>query len=133
MVFDLFLNVSPLAGVGHVGLSLPELGQVEGGNLLRLLNLLLVAPDLGLQLINQTLNIQNKLYILCSFFKGTLTRDFLPLFFSSNNFPWVPDTQVKAFRIWLRIREDNRQSVIDTTVTGTAVSMKPLCISQRCH
>jgi hypothetical protein len=54
----LFLNVSPLAGVGHVGLGLPELGQVEGGNLLRLLDLLLVAPDLGLQLINQTLHKQ---------------------------------------------------------------------------
>jgi hypothetical protein len=36
------------------------------------------------------------LYILFNF-KGTLTRDFRPLFFSSNNFLWVPDTQVKAF------------------------------------
>jgi hypothetical protein len=42
-------------GGGEVGLSLPELGQVEGGDLLRLLNLLLVAPDLPLQLVNQAL------------------------------------------------------------------------------
>jgi hypothetical protein len=32
-----------------------------------------------------------------SFFKGILTQDFRPLFSSSNNFPWVPDTQIKAF------------------------------------
>jgi hypothetical protein len=35
--------------------------------------------------------------IVLFLFKGTLTPDFRPLFFSSNNFPWVLDTQVEAF------------------------------------
>jgi hypothetical protein len=40
-----------------------------------------------------------------------MIRDFRPLFiFSSNNFPWVPDTQGNI-RIWLRIREDIRKKV----------------------
>jgi hypothetical protein len=55
-ITDLFLNVCPLAGVGHVGLGLPELGQVERGDLLCLFDLLLVASDLGLKLVNQALH-----------------------------------------------------------------------------
>ena len=39
----------------ELGLGLPELGQVEGGDLLRLLDLLLVGADLALQLVNQRL------------------------------------------------------------------------------
>jgi hypothetical protein len=38
-----------------LGLSLAELGQVQGGDLLRLLDLLLVGADLALQLVNQSL------------------------------------------------------------------------------
>ena len=55
------LGESLLAGLGGVGaggelgLGLAELGQVEGGDLLRLLNLLLVGADLALQLVNQGL------------------------------------------------------------------------------
>ena len=37
-------------------LSLPELGQVDGGDLLRLLDLLLVGLDLTLQLVDQSLH-----------------------------------------------------------------------------
>ena len=37
-------------------LGLPKLGQVEGGDLLGLLNLLLVGLDLALQLVNETLH-----------------------------------------------------------------------------
>ena len=40
----------PLLGLLQLLLSLPELGQVEGGDLLRLLDLLLVRLDLRLQL-----------------------------------------------------------------------------------
>ena len=39
-----------LLGLLQLLLGLPELGQVEGGDLLGLLNLLLVGLDLGLQL-----------------------------------------------------------------------------------
>jgi len=46
-------------GRGEVGLGLPELGEVECGDLLRLFNLLLVAPDLALQLVNQALRTNN--------------------------------------------------------------------------
>jgi hypothetical protein len=55
--------------------------------------------------------------------KGTLTRDFRPLCFSSNNFLWVPDTQhrLKPFRVWLRIRKENRQSWLHSGVIDTAV------------
>jgi hypothetical protein len=56
-------------------------------------------------------------------------------FFSSNNFPWVPDTQVKAFSNMASNARSNRQSwlhsgvnsgVIDNAVTCTAVSLTPL-------
>jgi hypothetical protein len=85
--------------------------------------------------------------------KGTLTRDFWPLFFSSNNFPLAPGTRVKAFsnmasnsrglstklvaqqcqrhtlfRISLRIIRHTvfiRKS--DSAAHGTAVSLTPLC------
>ena len=40
-------------GLLQLLLGLPELGQVEGGDLLRLLDLLLVGLDLGLQLASQ--------------------------------------------------------------------------------
>merc|ERR1712045_593734 len=48
--------VSALVGSGEVGLDLAVLGKVEGGDLLGLLNLLLVGLDLALELINQTLH-----------------------------------------------------------------------------
>ena len=71
MTSYLFLDVGPLAGVGHVCLGLPELGQVEGCYLLRLLNLLLVGADLGLQLVNQTLGVHQTVRLVllftCSF------------------------------------------------------------------
>jgi hypothetical protein len=67
--------------------------------------------------------------------KGTLTRDFRPLFLTSNNFPWYTGL---PYRIWLWIREDNQQSrlhsgVIVTIVTCTEVSMTQLWHAQRCH
>ena len=37
---------------------IPVLGEVEGSNLLGLLNLLLVGPDLALQLVTQALQSQ---------------------------------------------------------------------------
>ena len=51
----LLVEVGPLGRLGEVALHLAELGQVEGRNLLRLLDLLLVGLDLGLQLVNQGL------------------------------------------------------------------------------
>ena len=41
----------------EVGLHLPELGQVEGGDLFGLLNLLLVGLDLLLKVVEQALHI----------------------------------------------------------------------------
>merc|ERR1719195_648767 len=49
-------HVGTLLGPGQVGLDLAVLGRVEGGNLLGLLNLLLVGLDLALQLVNQSLH-----------------------------------------------------------------------------
>ena len=46
-------QLGPLLGLFQLLLSLPELGQVEGGNLLCFLNLLLVCLDLLLQLGGQ--------------------------------------------------------------------------------
>merc|ERR1719468_256380 len=48
--------VSALKGAGEVGLDLAVLGQVQGGDLLGLLDLLLVGLDLALELVNQTLH-----------------------------------------------------------------------------
>ena len=44
----------------EVLLSLPELGQVDGGDLLRLLDLLLVRLHLALHLVDQRLHPENK-------------------------------------------------------------------------
>ena len=52
----LLVEVGALSAAGKVGLHLPELGQVEGGDLLRLLDLLLVGLDLALQLVDETLH-----------------------------------------------------------------------------
>ena len=52
----LLVGVGALSGVGHAVLGLPVLGQVEGGDLLRLLDLLLVGLDLALQLVDQGLH-----------------------------------------------------------------------------
>merc|ERR1719411_1048280 len=53
---DLLVDVGSLLGLLEVGLDLTELGQVEGGDLLSLLDLLLVGLDLVLQLVNQLLH-----------------------------------------------------------------------------
>jgi hypothetical protein len=65
---------------------------------------------------------------------------FLPLFFffSSNNFPWAPDTRAKAFLNMASIRGENWQSCLhigvkEKAVHITAVSMTPLCMSQQCQ
>jgi len=50
------------AGI-QMSLSLFELGQVQGSNLLCLLNLLLVGADLALELVNQSLGRMNKCYL----------------------------------------------------------------------
>jgi hypothetical protein len=42
--------------------------------------------------------------------KGTLTRDFRPLFFHQTTSPGPLIQRLNPFRIWLRICEDNRQS-----------------------
>jgi hypothetical protein len=60
--------------------------------------------------------------------KGTLTRDFLSLVFSSNHFPWSPDTWVKAF-----FEDSFEFAKIFEKVDSTAVSMTPLYISQWCQ
>merc|ERR1719389_848675 len=52
----LLRHVGTLLGPGQVGLHLAVLGQVEGGDLLGLLDLLLVALDLALELVDQTLH-----------------------------------------------------------------------------
>ena len=52
----LLVRVGALGGIGDAVLGLPVLGQVEGGDLLGLLNLLLVGLDLALQLVNETLH-----------------------------------------------------------------------------
>ena len=52
----LLVGVGALSGVGHTVLGLPVLGQVEGGDLLGLLDLLLVGLDLALQLVDQGLH-----------------------------------------------------------------------------
>merc|ERR1719323_2517397 len=49
-------HVGTLLGPGQVGLHLAVLGEVEGGDLLGLLDLLLVRLDLALQLVNQSLH-----------------------------------------------------------------------------
>merc|ERR1719323_1888418 len=49
-------HVGTLLGPGQVGLHLSVLGQVERGDLLSLLDLLLVRLDLALQLVNQPLH-----------------------------------------------------------------------------
>merc|ERR1719323_743002 len=53
---DLLVDVGSLLGLLEVSLDLAELGQVEGGDLLSLLDLLLVGLDLVLQLVNQLLH-----------------------------------------------------------------------------
>merc|ERR1711911_381590 len=53
---DLLVDVGSLLSLLEVGLDLAELGQVQGGDLLGLLNLLLVGLDLVLQLVNQLLH-----------------------------------------------------------------------------
>merc|ERR1719175_246906 len=52
----LLVQVGSLCAPGQVGLHLPELGQVERGDLLGLLDLLLVRLDLALELVNETLH-----------------------------------------------------------------------------
>jgi hypothetical protein len=69
-------------------------------------------------------------------FIGTLTRDFRSLVFSSTTSPVPLIHGLKPFRIWLRIREGNRQGwlhsgVNDTAMHITVVSMTPLCMSQQ--
>merc|ERR1712061_694140 len=52
----LLVGVGTLSGISNAVLGLPVLGQVEGGDLLSLLNLLLVGLDLALQLVDQSLH-----------------------------------------------------------------------------
>ena len=49
-------GLGAVASIRHIVLGLPVLGQVEGGDLLGLLNLLLVGLDLALQLVNESLH-----------------------------------------------------------------------------
>jgi hypothetical protein len=68
--------------------------------------------------------------------KGPWNEIFDLCFFHQKTSPGSLTHRLKPFRIWLWICEDNRQSllhsgVMDTAVTGTAVSMTPLCNQQR--
>jgi hypothetical protein len=56
-----------------------------------------------------------------SLFKGTLTRDFRPLFFSSNRGPRPLIHGLKPFWTWLRICGVNRQIYLHSGVIDTAV------------
>ena len=49
-------GLGAVASIRHIVLGLPVLGQVEGGDLLGLLNLLLVGLDLALELVDQSLH-----------------------------------------------------------------------------
>jgi hypothetical protein len=91
------------------------------------------APPINTQLFDPT-----------SHFKGTLTRDFRPVFVHQTTSHGSLIHRLKLFRIWLRIREDNRKSlllsgVIDTAVTCTAVSIiiwgltRDRFLLQRCY
>ena len=53
---SLLIDISTLLGSGEVALHLAELGQVEGSDLLGLLNLFLVGLDLALELIDEALH-----------------------------------------------------------------------------
>ena len=53
---SMLLGLSLLSNAEQVGLHSPELGEVEGSDLLGLLDLLLVRLDLALQLVNQGLH-----------------------------------------------------------------------------
>merc|ERR1719411_1581794 len=53
---DLLVDIGPLLRLFQVGLHLAELGQVQGGDLLGLLDLLLVALDLVLEFVDQLLH-----------------------------------------------------------------------------
>jgi hypothetical protein len=77
-----------------------------------------------------------------SILKGTVSRDFRPLVFSSNNPIWPLIHGLKPVRMWLRIREVIRQSrclsgVMGTAVANTAVLAMPtwfkITKSQWCH
>jgi hypothetical protein len=62
--------------------------------------------------------------------KRQLREIFDPCFFSSNNPPRALIHGLKPFRIWLRIRRENRlysnfSSVIDNAETISAVSLTP--------
>ena len=52
---SLLVQIGSLRAPGQVGLHLAEIGQVEGGNLLGLLNLLLVRLDLAIELFIEAL------------------------------------------------------------------------------
>merc|ERR1719461_2659212 len=60
----LFGSVSSSGGIARSSGHLAVLGEVEGGDLLGLLDLLLVAPDLALQLVDQPLHALVVLLIL---------------------------------------------------------------------
>merc|ERR1712129_475141 len=49
-------SLGALVGSSQEGLGLAELSQVQGSNLLGLLDLLLIGPDLTLHLVNQSLH-----------------------------------------------------------------------------
>jgi hypothetical protein len=62
-----------------------------------------------------------EIYIL-QLFKGTVSRDFQPRFFSSSNPPRVLIHGPNAFRIWLRIRRDIQDNHWQSS--DSAVSMR---------
>jgi hypothetical protein len=63
-----------------------------------------------------------KSYKAC--FKGTVSRDFRPLVFSSNNPTWAPDSQLKAF---LHMASNSRRySTFKSPILAPAVSKRSL-------
>jgi hypothetical protein len=59
------------------------------------------------------------------YFKGTVSRDFPPLVFSSNNPIWAPDSQVKAI---LNMASNSR-----SFSTKSVAQRTPLWPTQRCQ
>ena len=79
-------GLAPVLGLLQLLLRLPELGQVEGGDLLGVLYLLLVRPRLSLQLLHQLTQLLKVLLVLITCELGKV-RYFLKIKESS---PVVP-------------------------------------------
>ena len=78
---SLLVGVRALGGVGNAVLGLPVLGQIEGGDLLGFLNLLLVRLYLALELVDQGLHPLVVLAVLVLLVAQLIFRSDLHMFF----------------------------------------------------